>query len=275
VSATAPITATYGSAVASLPAGPLAAAGGLLVAGTPLADFAGLDWGGSSGPAWTSFSLHLARSAASPVPASVQGGDLVLELTAPTPLRVLLRLRGHGQIRAPGATLDLRLDLDDDGSWEIAALRTLGPVPTRIRIALSLLQSAGGDTAKVLGVECTPVDGPAVEPWFRGCLPPSDHFRLAPTFGGDLLVQSRSQGTEVVVPVFGLDLQPSTIGNRFGLPCLLMPRPDVWFVAPSGDRVLAIPPGLPPFTMWAQAVVLDLGLLPSVATTEGFFVSIP
>jgi len=58
--------------------------------------------------------------------------------------------------------------------------------------------------------------------------------------------------------------------NSLGLPCILLPTPDILLFEPSGQFHLPLPAIVRPLTFFAQGVtVSQLGLL----STDGFVVS--
>lgn len=269
------ILASAGGQTNTLPAGVMPAAG-VIAAGIPvLGPVAGLSWESTASASHLSLSVGIGCTSPSPSPVSVGGGDILVQLTSPVPCQALLELT-VSTVVAPGAAPAVaRMDVHYDGTWEVDetnqagnVLVNLGPVPVVVGIRLSGSLAVAGQTTANVELSCRPLGGTTATSWFRGCGP--NQLAVEPTFQGDLEVAGSPLQNEVVFAVFGLGLQPLTLGARGNYPCILLPSIDAEFLlTTSAVRTLALPPSLRPLQFWAQGVVLGPA---GVATTDAFLI---
>lgn len=170
----------------------------------------------------------------------------------------------------------LRIDVDDDGSVELAetmpvgfvqANRTVGAAPLAIRCTLGGQLTGPGTLDARLRLRILPGStsaGIAV----NGCMPGYD---VAPRFDGGIDCTFQPPGLEVGVAVFGLSPAPMLLGSVGILPCLLWPSVDLFVVAPAWQTLtLPIPASARPLGIYTQAVYVDN--FPSLKTSPGWLV---
>jgi len=98
-------------------------------------------------------------------------------------------------------------------------------------------------------------------------LPPPPPF-LAPSFDGrgiDLAI-SQPLGSLAFL-VFGFTPQPQFLGINAGLPCMLLPSPDIVALAAAHPLHIALPASIRPLTFYAQGVLV---MPQGVVTTAGY-----
>ena len=287
VSAATPLTtrATAGGTtnVHTLPIGPVPASGYVFAAASqPPGELANmsLNWitqlpGQSERLLCGCSFLGMANGLASPASASVDPFEMLLHLQAPTPRRVFVT--GRVVVVAPPGlpAPQLELDLFDDGTVEWSTTVLFGtisvlvgptPIPVRVRGAVSLPSNGFAQGAGTIDI--TPDNRVDSYAMVQGCLA-EGFLRLEDAFAHDGVRLQVPAGC-LCVGVLGLGVQPLVLSVQGGLPCLLLPSPDVLVVIPANGFDLPIPAAARPIDFYAQAVWFDFQGLP---TTTGYRVS--
>ncbi|HEX6813485.1 MAG TPA: hypothetical protein VF384_17835 [Planctomycetota bacterium] len=225
--------------------------------------------------------LHsLANPGAVPTVTATTGShEFLAELTATAPVSADIRISRVDHVVAGAVSPTVQLDYDNDGTIDVASVSTAspllltrqyGPQPFRVRIVVNASLSGVEHTSTHLTLEATPHNDltitEVIAPCFAtGPFPPS----VQPSFFGRgvTLVAAQYAGTLGLV-VVGFSPQPALLGSSSGLPCILLPSPDIVLVT-SGLEV-PLPASLRPLTFFAQGVTwTPNGLL----TNEGFAVT--
>jgi hypothetical protein len=264
------------------PVGPLAATGLLRVGSATSEDAAVTAWSAQTG-ATQSF-VRLEQALYSPLPNSQFVGragahELLVEFAATGAIDARLRIDRVVDVTpgVPGPLVEL--DFDNDGVIDVTGPPVGQPVtltrslatPLRIRVVLdSRLVGTGSSSARV-DFLLTPENDVTVSRSIVECLatwppppflPPPPPF-AAPAFAGrgvHLTVPPAWTGPAVLV--LGTSAQPTLIGVSSGLPCWLLPTPQIVLYEPSGGLTVPLPAALRPLTFFAQAVGLaDGGLI--------------
>ncbi|HZN42041.1 MAG TPA: hypothetical protein VFD82_24790 [Planctomycetota bacterium] len=203
------------------------------------------------------------------------GGELLAQLSAPTPTPVQLELSRILSVTTGASTPFCSIDLGDDGipevtSWTsvpVLLSTTLGPQPLPIRLRSFVGHVGLGVVDVELRIRVLPGTAPSISPLVIGCTGPAGVW--APTFVGEGVVFYPFSGLAPLVLVLGLGLQPVVIPASLPTPCLLLPTPDLLVVPGLSPFFLPLPPAVRPVTVWVQGVaVTPTGL----ATTDGFTV---
>ncbi len=285
--AAADVFAEYGTTQQSftLPAGPMVSPGGLFaLASLPSVGdaFAELSWSGTIDA--RNLDVMLAASAlangAGPTRARVEPVDVLVTVTSATPIPIALDLELTIQGTAGTAIPIARVDVGDDGIFEltesmppqpVSTPALAGPAPLVIRCSLGCGVEAAGSVIATLRVTGRPANT-LINRLQPGC---TDAYILRPRFDGDLEYDVSNYLAGAAVAVFGLTTQPLLLGTVQypagpPLPCLLLPRVDfVSLLSYSGPELLVIPPAARPITFYSQAVYFGGPL----ATTSGYGIS--
>ena len=244
----------------AVPSGALAA-GGSITIGQPGTQ-AELRWDSTQSNKALTFAMHWESSLTSPTAnASLQGQGLLLSLSAPFASQAMLELAGTNS-GFPGGSPSLSIDVGDDGLVEFTELTpstlvqiVLGPVPTLVRMRIDANQVASGDST--LFLRCFPDNGSDVQAWDIGC--EQVPVGLQSTFDGNFELAAAPYGGQPTVAVLALRLQSTVIGSSFGLPCTLLPAPDLVLAFPSPTLTsIVVPPAVRPLLFFAQGVHLGL-----------------
>ena len=283
LSALTPTTAVAqdgaGTLTGTLPVGPMSLRSNIQAI-TPLNTLAQFAWSGGAADHHIVLLLDLRCSVVVPSASSaVSPGEVLMSVSLPTTTNVWVRMTPTITGPAGSGIPLLRVDIGNDGSNEmtesaqstVAAGATLGPVPLVIKVSAAAALAVPGDLAARIWVEIVPQGGTTVSSIYAGCSP--DRFYAYPTFQGDLLcLTAHGSFNQPGVVVFGLSMQPLVLPPLpwFGS-CLLLPSPDLVLLSQSYlNRVLPIPAGARPITLWTQTIDLELAwpglrLLPSEA----------
>jgi hypothetical protein len=206
--------------------------------------------------------------------------ELLVTFTSSAPLQVKLNASRIVQA-APGAPWPaMDLDIGNDGTLEATNLSTLnpahwsaslGPQPLQVRVVLNASLGTADYVFNDLFLWIEPDDGIDLRVLVSGCnptLPPPPPFANRQFDGSIVLVMPQPPGTIAVI-VFGFAPQPAFLGLSVGLPCLLLPSPDV-LVVQTAAISLPLPPSVRPVTLYVQGVSVTMqGLL----TTDGYQVT--
>jgi hypothetical protein len=266
LSAAAPIRQSIDTATAvlfsgTMPSGAMAASGGATI-GQP-GETTEIFWSSEQSAAGMSFSAHwgVAISTAG-LTASLQNQGMLLALSTPATTSVVLELTGENWAFV-GAAPTLRIDVGDDGVFELTEQITsatvpivLGPTPIMIRVTIAATQVGSGSS--FLGLYCRPDNAATVTSWNIGC--GNVPFGASPTFDGNFMIGAWVVQNHPVLGVLSVNLHGIFLGTSSGLPCVLVPAPDVLlpFVA-SADLPITVPASLRPFVFFGQGVGIDQG----------------
>lgn len=251
-----------------LPAGAMPAAGNVSsVLGDPTT-FAGsiLGWESSSNSLEATATIQWIAgvSSSSPSFANTTAVNVLMTITASSPVTVAIDVQRTKLIGAGASILLNRVDVGNDGLAEVQESdnsKLLGPYAVNtslsIMVRLEATQAANGDlqldnTIRVLPVNDLVVQGN--DPF--GCL--GDELRLQPSFVGRGigLMSLPNWGNDLAVAVLGTSIQPIALPPVAS--CLLLPSPDVLLVLPNALLVdLPLPAAVRPVGFWAQGVVLS------------------
>src|SRR5262245_19759646 len=194
--AVAPITcsASGGAVVqtSTQPAGPMGPLGAI---GAPVWSFASanLGWSSSTSDELVQFDLLQDCTAQPGGAASVGPVDVRILLTAPQPVQATVELAKMIAATAGIATPLLRVDVGDDGTFELTESMSvnphvnvqLGPTPLPVRIAMNMALTTAGAAASALHVYVRPGFGMGINPVLAGCAH-VESFDVQPTFAGNL-----------------------------------------------------------------------------------------
>lgn len=271
----------------TLPAGPLPALGQLVASATAAQAHTG--WQVQATPVALSFDLWqmaaVAPQATPPASASAGPHEYLLHLSSASAMNMLVS--GHQWFDLlPGSPFPLvQVDVFDDGTIEFVLTSTqtgpdwgiavvpVGPQPVPIRVRAANqggLTGVGGSTHLHLSV--TPNNLLDITTVASSCA--TNFLQCHPSFVGtgvDFWVGGAGSGPPVVL-VLGLGLQPTVLPAHLGVPCLLVPSPDVLVLATSANALpftLPLPPPVRPVTVYAQVVMVASQLL----VTDAFRVS--
>lgn len=259
----APMVQSVGTAQAvlslgTLPSGTLPNVGAAAI-GQPGAA-ARLAWQAEQSAAGLYFHVNWSTDIAAPsLGASLQSQGILLALSAPTVGAGLLELEG-GNFGFVGALPTLAIDVDDDGLVEFdASVPTrslpilLGPTPTLVSVRITANHVGSGSSS--LTLQCRPNGAATVSQWNVGC--DAVPFGIAPTFDGNFLAGSLPIAGQLSIGVLSLRLQGVLLGQHQGLPCLLLPAPDVVLpIALAAPQAVVVPPALRPLVFFGQGVGL-------------------
>lgn len=279
---TLPVVVSDGpqTVTSSSPTGPLPDQG-QVVAWLPNV-FADVQWsGGGAISAWARITQQVAAAPGTTGTVGSSGPhEILVRFTSSVPLQVKLNASRVVQATpgAPWPAMDL--DVGNDGSLEATNLSTLnpaqwsasiGPQPLEVRVILNASLATAAAVLNDLFLWIEPDDGIDLRVLVSGCnptLPPPPPFANRQFDGSIVLVMPQPPGTIAVI-VVGFAPQPAFLGLNAGLPCLLLPSPDV-LVVQSAAFSLPLPPSVRPVTLYVQGVSVTMqGLL----TTDGYQVT--
>jgi hypothetical protein len=279
--AAAPLSATLGSVqqTATLATGPLAVPGGVqAIAGNAANDIAlaAVRWNTTGAAVF----LDAEAFVTGLTPGQASGGPYVflVSISAPSPTPIAFQLTRHVAGTPGNAIPRTRVDVRDDGTFEldettpaqVQANAIVGPTPLPIRCVLDAAVVGIGGVVASLQILATPGNA-EIYPLLQGCY--GGGYVVVPRFDGNLDYWVNTMHSGIAVAVFGLDTQPLFLGAQSPgpfsplLPCVLLPRPDFVAVLPSlAPQTLVIPPAARPVALYSQAVLIDSsGLWTSLA----------
>ena len=209
------------------------------------------------------FDLTLFGSVAGSLPASATVSPLsVLAVaTAPQPTTVRLELREYQTLVSGGIVPNLRVDVGDDGSYELSLPLqaqvdiplVIDPVGVPIRIEADLPLSVVGSVTSALQMRIVPPD--VVQVINFGCTGlPTD---VQTDFQGNVLFNEPYHFV-FWFPVLGLSVHPVQLPSLSPL-CFLIPTPDaVLFTSPFVTTYgIQVPAAVRPVAFYAQDVLFD------------------
>ncbi len=260
---------------ATLPAGAMPASGGLVAGTAPPAALASFSWVAQASP--TGMQAYLSQHcslAAGGTAASCGLLDVRVDLTAPVPMEVTLRVTKQILAAAGVGSPVLRVDVGDDGTFEVTEATggtlyvplTIGPVPFRVRVLMDAGITIPGLVTSALSLDVLPGANTQAVQVVGGCGPLGHGAR--PRLDGNLELSFESQVLPFGVVVLGLSPQPVLLGILPQAACVLMPSPDLLLLAlPATSFTLNVPPAARPVSIWSQVVGLDAG---GLVTSDGF-----
>ena len=196
--------------------------------------------------------------------------EFVLEFQAPSPRAAVLQANRLSFLSPGAPAAAIAIDIGNDGSIEIANLSSasittipvsIGAQPLQVRVVVQATLGAAMFAYEDAIFLLTPDNNLRITQVVGSCAPfvPPPPTIVAPSFltnGIDLQPQF-----QLGVLVLGLMPQPNLLSvfSQTGLPCVLMPRPDVVLFGSAIN--LPIPQSVRPITIYAQAVGLEQGEL--------------
>ncbi len=275
------VSATSGAVTtnASLPAGPLIGTGLQANAfGTTSQASSALTWLNQSSPQQIFSSVTFLGWVDGPMAgtAQAQANDLVMLLSSPQSTFVGIELRfwlfGPAGVSIP----TLRIDVDNDGSFELTegslgpltTFRTLGNTPLPVRMQVDATLATLGVMQAGVSFKVTPVLT-SVTNVIAGCGAAHD---VKARFDGGVDLYFNHGPLTPGVGVIGLDVQPLLLGSSLFSPCTLLPAPHLLVFEPfapplAPSLTLPLPPAVRPISLWTQNVALQGG---GLITSDGF-----
>jgi hypothetical protein len=275
------VTTAFGASVqtSSLPAGPMAAAGSLQSQQGSSAN-GWLTWDSTTAPTWMSMDLRLQAWANSTVATSattIAAVEVVLQVSNPTLRAARLALYRNHSATAGAPTPLLRIDVGDDGSyeltesmpnWLVSQVLLVGPTPLPIRLSAAMLVTGNQTAQGHLQVHWVPADSVSLAA--PGCA--GVFYEPQPMFSGDLQLSTVNGWPDSSLAVIGLSYAPVLFPAFPQTFCLLVPSPDLLILLPPiGVVTLVVPPAARPITLWTQAIPLNPG---PPTTTNGYRVDL-
>ena len=278
-------TAGVQTQTTQIPVGPLGPLGALSAAagGSTNSSLTSFSWNSYGSEAVQELTLTASCFVAGSASASLTPLDVVVMLSHPTPVGVSLDVTAFRSAPAGTATPTLRMDVLDDGSFELTELMQptlstfvqLGPTPVPIRCQLGLELAVPGASLATFTLNLRPADT-LVNQLASGCT--TAPFQVTPRFDGGLEYGTNNVLAGSMFAVFGLQTQPIYLGNyawpnsSIVMPCSLVPSPDlVTFLSPTSyTHVLPIPAAVRPITLYSQAVWLAPG---AITTTDASLIT--
>jgi hypothetical protein len=216
-----------------------------------------------------------------PVSTSTGTFEVLLQVQATAPVVATLVVDRDMFASAGTASPMMRVDVGDDGSFEVTELSAAGanvgplalgvqPLPVRLRYRAD---TVGDQVLEArLGVRFVADNALTITQQILGCT--ADFLSVAPSFQGaglEFYVQPMMTG-DLSVGVLGLGVQPVVTSVVYP-GCILLPTPDVLVLMPSLVRSqLPLPANVRPLDMFLQAVVLPMS---SSAAWSGSLVTTP
>ena len=251
-----------------IPAGPIPANGGILVA-TPYVpgNNAGswLRWESGSSSLGATASIQWIGEVDAPAPAFADSSmcDVLVTVTTSAPVVVNLEIL-RSQVLPLGSTVTANsIDVGNDGLWEGGGSYSLfGPISVgaslQILVRMHASLAANGNLWLTNTIRVLPVNDILV-----GNLGSSscngNQLEVGPSFFGRG-IGLRSEpfwSGDFAIAVLGTSIQPVIVSTGLGS-CLLLPAVDVLVPLPSQQVVdLALPAAVRPVGFWAQGVVLS------------------
>jgi hypothetical protein len=206
---------------------------------------------------------------AAPGPGPTTAGassDFLLQLTAIASEPVAINVGSSLLATAGAAAPNLRVDLDDDGTFEFVSgppgpgasfARTLGPVPLLVRVRAESSLALTGTLQARLAVSVVATHATQIDVVMVGCSVPY-HLYAVRTFGGGMELGTFGPApVDPILLVLGLGVQPFLLPSSAPTPCVLVPTPDIILLLPgNGSLPLPLPPAVRPVTFWTQGVPL-------------------
>lgn len=194
--------------------------------------------------------------------------DVLMSLTAAVPMLVVLHVDNQftGSAGCPLPLVEVDIGFDGTFEYSTSPLATgagLGPfpltlssVPTLVRVHAQSQTGVDGFGISDLFVRIEPgLPATSAQLAGAGCDISFDSFGATPRFDGG--IDLWSFGSDPILVVMGLGLQPVLLPPNGVLPCLLLPSVDLLLLLPVTNQVtLPLPPAVRPVTFWAQAVKL-------------------
>ncbi len=274
------------SVLANRPAGPLAPFDGFDASLPGNAGGASLTWtylgNASTSGSFARIEHSLSAVASGPAFTAHAGPhEFLLEFTAATSVAALLTITNHQQVSGGATAPSILLDYDNDGVIDVVdpptqaptvLARTFGPQPLRVRVIVDAAAS-GSSVAVTNALEfaLTPDNGLTITEMVSECrgVTPTPAPVAAPIFPGTgIQLTPQGYGGELALVVLGLSPQPLVLGAFAGLPCILLPSPDLILLPSAANPAsLPLPAAVRPVTLYAQGVTL----LPSgLVVSDGF-----
>lgn len=267
----------------TVPAGPLTSYGNLTTASQTGQGGAGCTWFAYSATSVVGLTLHhvLTNAVGPNLSARTGPHEFLLTYTSAVPRDVVFEAYRYTDLSPGEAWPVVRIDVGDDGVFEVDSLSPLGetidnvsfgPQPLVVRVVVDAALGAGQFIDNFLSLAMLPDNDLDLTIPMAGCmqyLPPPPPF-LQPSFDGrglDFVVPQ--DPAEPAVIVFGFAPQPLVLGLLEALPCVLLPSPDVVVLPPSYSFHLPLPASVRPATLFVQGVKL---LPQGLATTDGYSV---
>ena len=206
-------------------------------------------------------------------------GDFLLSLSAATTGSVTIELSQAFYATSAVAPLQLRVDVDNNGSDELTELmtgpqqyvRAIGPVPLVIRVRMQGTLGQPGYATFSLNVAVTPGPHTQVQHLSSGCTT-NQFLAFAAPLGDSLTfyVPCNSGNCVPRLVVLGLSLQPQILPSVNAWCGLLLPSPDaLLYTGPNTSAyIIPLPPAARPIDIYAQAVWIYPGGQP--VTTDSF-----
>lgn len=175
----------------------------------------------------------------------------------------------------PGSQYPLvAVDIDNDGTIDFNSAPAsftfpvvFGTTPKRLRVVMSAQLSGPGLAGSELRVRARPDNALTITQNAAGC---PNWLVVTPVFAqrGLQLVPDMLGGIDVYV--VGLSQQPLLMPPQNGLPCLLVPSPDIVLLDTTGSLDIPLPATLRPITFHVQVVQVRL---PPFSQTTGLVTS--
>ena len=209
--------------------------------------------------------------------------ELGVAIALPLPQLVQVRIDHDESLPAGVPMPQLLVDLYDDGIVEVTeaspgsllVYATVGTTPLNIRVRLAggmnLPNGGSGRLQSYVRIRVTPTWSTMIAPLASGCS--GDELAVSRLFASPDVIRidaPPSSFASLTVLVMGLDLGPAVLPgvSLNGLPCLLLPRPDLLVLLPYlGQFQFTIPPAARPIDIHVQGVepVVGAGLLTTQA----------
>lgn len=285
-SATAPmvVTAALPGDVSSQsqPAGPLPLFGLLQAQTAGFEVTARANWSFWASTQAATFDLHLSTVAA-PLPgASATSGEheVLVQLRSSVPMTADLQLSATLAATAGTPTPLVRIDVYDDGLGDLSeaspygtVVLNLSPTPVPVRLRARVEAGAGGLQNVHVGLRLVPHNDLTIVPFVTGCTDESA-LTATPSFLGQGLDFQVVSGTpqDLHVLVLGLAAAPIVLPPIAGLPCILLPQPELVIPLPPWSYLehVSIPPAVRPLQLFAQAARFGSA---GILLTDGLMVS--
>jgi hypothetical protein len=210
--------------------------------------------------------------------ASIGQSEFLVEFTgsAPTMPGFLDLLRDD--MLEPGSPYPLvAVDVDNDGTIDFANVPAsftfpvvFGPTPKVLRVVMAAHLPGPGIASSQLRLRARPDNGLTITQNAAGCAHP---LGLTPVFAQRGLRLTPMPLGGINVFVVGLSQQPVLLPPQYGLPCLLVPSPDIVLLDTTGELTIPLPATLRPITFHVQVVQVQfppLSLNTGLVTSDGF-----
>lgn len=189
--------------------------------------------------------------------------ELLVYLSASAPLTADLQLAATLSASAGTPSPLVRVDVLDDGLNDMTeaapaglVVLNLSPTPLPVRVHARAEAGSGGLQSVHVGLRLVPHNDLVVTPFVNGCSYESS-LTATPSFLGQGIDFQLLTGVpqDLHVLVLGLDAAPLALPPIGGLPCILLPRPDLLIPLPPWAYVehVSIPPAVRPLQLFAQA----------------------